>query len=235
MLAQRGFESKRLTVVHNAVDCDLADATPQLDLRTAFGLPGKAHVLVAAGRLSPEKGHRVLLEAMAQLATQHPPLHLVLLGDGSEANHLRRHAEQLSIGARIVFAGFRRDALACIAGADLVVNPSLSEGLPNVLLEAFSLGKAVVATDVGGTSELVQNGHTGWLVPSGDATALATAIRSAFSDASTRATLAGNARRRVEQDFSFAEQAQVLMQFYRTLVAERADTARSSANGRGGP
>ena len=234
MLTQRGVAAHRLTVVHNAVDCDLADATPHLDLRTEFGWPPETRVIVAAGRLSPEKGHRILIEAMGLLAADRPPLHLVLLGDGPESERLQRQTAQLSLDARIVFAGFRRDALSCMAGADLVVNPSFSEGLPNVLLEAFSLGKPVVATDVGGTRELVQNGRTGWLVPSGDAAAVASAIRAAFADAEGRAALAGNARRLVEWEFSFSQQAERLMQFYRTLHTEGMARRPSTASGHGG-
>ena len=111
-------------------------------------------------------GVRVLLDDA-------PTAHLVLLGSGAEEAALRRQVEQSGLTRRVAFAGFRRDVLACLAAADVVVNPSFTEGLPNVLLEAFSLGRPVVATDVGGTAELVQDGRSGWLVPAGNPAALA--------------------------------------------------------------
>jgi glycosyltransferase involved in cell wall biosynthesis len=118
------------------------------------------------------------------------------------------------VAARIVFAGFRKDVLGCLAGADVVVNPSFSEGLPNVVLEAMALGRPVVATDVGGTRELVRSGSTGWLVPAGDPVRLAGAIREALDDGPLAARLAAGGRQLVSSSFTFDRQAEQLIGAY---------------------
>jgi len=235
LLARAGIPSDRVTVVHNAVECDLAAGVREVDLRAEFSLPSASAILVAAGRLSPEKGHRVLLEAMALLADHEPPVHLVLLGNGAEEANLRRQAQENGSAQRVVFAGFRRDVLGCLAGADVVVNPSFSEGLPNVLLEAFSLGKPTVATDVGGTAELVQHGRTGWLVRAGEAPALAAAIRAVLDDGALAASVAAAARRRAAEEFSFVKQTEKLMRFYRSLLEAPDHAARGATATRSRP
>ena len=215
MLLQAGVAADHVTVVHNAIDCEQVAAIPPVDLRAAFGLPADSRVLAAAGRLSPEKGHRFLIAAVEKLAAHQPPVHLVLLGAGVEEENLRRQANAAGLSARIVFAGFRPDVLGCLAGADVVVNPSLTEGLPNVLLEAFALRRPVVATNVGGSGELVQPDRTGWLVPAGDPAALATAIGAALDDAPRAARMAAAAWELVSRSFTFAQQAEQLTRVYR--------------------
>ncbi len=232
ILCGHGLRADRVTVIHNAVDCKAADVVEPAALHLEFGFPIGARILVAAGRLSPEKGHRVLLEAMARLADMDPPVHLLLLGEGVEEATLRRQAQLNGSAARVVFAGFRPQPLPYMAAADVVVNPSFSEGLPNVLLEAFSLGKPVIATDVGGTSELVHHERTGWLVPPGDAAALAARIRSALAEPGAARTVGERARRRASAEFSFAGQTEALLRVYRDLLGlngERAGPAGAVA------
>jgi glycosyltransferase involved in cell wall biosynthesis len=205
MLVRLGVARERVRVLHNAVDDDRAPVP--LNLTEEFGLPRDARVLVAAGRLSPEKGHRHLVEAMARLKDHDPPIVLVILGSGRERERLREQIAAAGLAGRVVLGGFRADVLRCIAGADLIVNPSLSEGLPNVVLEALALSRPVVATDVGGVSELITSGQTGWLVPPAHPAALAEAITAALDDAPRTRALAEAGRRRVAMSFSFSGQA----------------------------
>jgi glycosyltransferase involved in cell wall biosynthesis len=205
LLVRLGVARDRIRVLHNAVDGD-STAIP-LDLTKEFDLPRGARVLVAAGRLSPEKGHCDLVEAMARLKDHDPAVALVILGAGREAERLRAQVAAAGLAGRVVLGGFRDDVLRCIAGADLVVNPSLTEGLPNVVLEGLALGRPVVATDVGGVSELITPGETGWLVPPGDPAALAKSIVAALDDAPRARALVEAGQRRVAASFSFAGQA----------------------------
>jgi len=205
LLVRLGVARDHIRVLHNAVDDNLS-STP-LDLTKEFDLPQGTQVLLAAGRLSPEKGHRYLVEAMARLKGHDPPAALVILGAGREAERLGAQVAAAGLAEHVVLGGFRTDVLRCIAGADLVVNPSLTEGLPNVVLEALALGRPVVATDVGGVSELITPGQTGWLVPPADPAALAGAIVAALDDAPRACALAEAGRRRVAASFSFAGQA----------------------------
>lgn len=214
MLEREGVRSERIEVIHNAVDCERR--VEALDLRGEYGLPAEAFVAVAAGRLSPEKAHRFLVEAVAGLD---PRVHVLLFGSGREETALRAQIARLGLEDRVVLAGFRKDVVRALAGADLVVNPSLTEGLPNVVLEAMAVGTAVVATDVGGVAELVLPGRTGWLVPAADPVALATAIDEALRDVSLRHALAEGGRDHVRRGFSFEGQARRFRAYVAALAS----------------
>jgi len=218
LLQGYGIDPARVEAIHNAVDSESAASVVAADLRAEFGLPATAAVLVAAGRLSPEKGHRYLVAALAHLAERND-LHVVLLGAGPEEAALRQQVQAAGLTQRVIFAGYRPGVLRYLAGADLVINPSETEGLPNVVLEAFAVRTPVVATDVGGVKELVIPGETGWLVPARDPAALAAGILSALEDRQRMAEFAANAYRHVATQFSFAHQAERLVGLYEELLA----------------
>ena len=216
MLVRHGLRRDRIAVLHNAVDCE--QTVEPLDLRREFALSPQSIVIVAAGRLSPEKGHRHLLSAMAKVVEREPRAVTVILGAGSLQAALEKQIGELRLESHVILAGFRRDVLACLAGADLVVNPSLSEGLPNVVLEALSMRTAVVATDVGGVAELIESGRSGWLVASNDPQALASAILDALSDPMQRARVAAAGRARAESEFSFLQQRERFVELCRRVL-----------------
>jgi glycosyltransferase involved in cell wall biosynthesis len=205
MLVRRGLKRSRLEVLHNGVDAggDVAAS----DLCAEFGLPTGSPVLVAAGRLSAEKGHRYLVEAIRLLGASHPTVCLVILGAGREAAELSRQIDAAGLTQRVVLAGFRGDIARHLAAADIVVNPSLTEGLPNVVLEALAVGAPVLATDVGGVGELIIPGRTGWLAPAGDARALADGIAAILADRARARDVGRAGRRWVSDSFSFERQA----------------------------
>lgn len=214
-LVDYGVPPERVMAVHNAVDVP-ANIEPA-PLRAEFGIPEHAPIVVAAGRLSAEKGHRFLVEALAKLKHDPQP-HLVVLGEGREREPLTKLARVLGVENRLHLAGFRRDVLASLRAADVVVNPSLTEGLPNVVLEAQALAIPVVATNVGGVSEILDGERTGWLVAPGDPEALAAAIRDALADRSRAAQKAAAGQRRILERFSFSLQAERLMAAYDDAV-----------------
>lgn len=212
LLIDRGVDASRAHTVHNAVHVTKEFST--VDLHDAFGIPDGARVLVAAGRLSPEKGHGILIDAFSRLAEKHGDLQLLILGDGPLAATLAHQAAHLPGSKRVHLAGFRRDVLGCLAASTLVVNPSYTEGLPNVVLEAFVAETPVIATAVGGVPELIEDSRTGLLVPSGDAEALAGAIEHALGDPPAARAMADAARQLVEREFTFEAQADRLMALY---------------------
>jgi glycosyltransferase involved in cell wall biosynthesis len=185
---------------------------------------GEGPIILAAGRLSREKGFHVLLEAAPSLFRDLPSAQVVVFGEGPERVRLERRAAALGVTDRFRLSGFRDDLDALLPWADVVTLPSLTEGLPNVALEAAAAGVPVVATAVGGTPEVVVNGQTGFLVPSGDSTALADRISAVVRHPNRARAFGAAARRRVEDHFSFEGQARA----YQTVFGELA-SARTAA------
>ena len=206
----------RIRVVHNGVDPANVNAN---GLREELAIPAGAPLVVEVGRLCDVKGQRELIEAVARL----DGAHAVLVGAdleqrGGYERELRRRAEELGVGDRVVFAGTRDDAQRMLAAADVVALPSWTEGLPMVVLEAMALGRPIVATPVGGTPELVDDGETGLLVPPRDPAALADALRRLLADDALRRTLGENARRRVEERFTADATAREVLAIYDEVV-----------------
>ncbi len=215
---QAGVPESRLTVIRNAARLEaFADPDPfgRRDLLAHFPA-GVARVIVGAGRLSPEKGFDVLLEAAATVLARDPGCGVVVFGDGVERPRLERRLAELRLGGRFVLAGFRRDLDRLLPWADVLALPSHTEGLPNVVLEAAAAGVPVVATAVGGTPEAVLDGETGYLVPPADPTALADRLSAVLADEPTRRRMGDAAREFVRERFSFAAQAEA----YLALVHE---------------
>lgn len=193
------------------------DSVPSLE---DLGFKGRAFVFGAAGRLSREKGHRVLLEAFALLEKMLPgqSMQLVLLGEGREESFLKAHARRLGIESRACFAGFQTKPASWMKVMDCLVHPSLSDGSPNSVLEAMLLGVPVIASNVGGVPEIVENGQTGLLVEPGQPSALAEAMKKMVRSASLRRQLAADAKYHVQENFSPRRQRTLLEMLYKILL-----------------
>lgn len=169
----------RLEVVPNAVDTTrfrrLPSARPAL--RSELGL-GDEFVWVAVGRFEEAKDYPTMIAAFGRLAARRPGSRLLLVGKGSLQDEVERQMQQGGLEHRIRFLGVRRDVPEILSAADGYILSSAWEGMPVVLLEAAAVGLPVVATRVGGVSEVVEHGVTGLLVPPGDPEALAEAMDS---------------------------------------------------------
>ncbi len=184
--------------------------------------PGDARlgpVIGSFGTLAPVKGHQFLLQALPALAAQHAHLRCELFGHGPARPDLERLAGQLGLRSVVHFRGAYRnsDLPALLQAVDVVVVPSLSEALGIVALEAMAAGKPVVASAVGGLAEVIQDGHTGLLVPPGQPAALAEAIDRLLRDAGLRARL-GQAARAAAAELSPAAIAAATMKVYDTVL-----------------
>ena len=142
-----------------------------------FGCPPEALVVGSVGWLTDIKGHEYLIEAAAKLKPDFPSLHLVIVGGGDRRDALLRLAESVGLRDAVHLLGHRDDIEICLAGMDLFVLPSLNEGMGRALIEAMAAGLPVIASRVGGIPAVISHEHTGLLVPSGDAGALAEALR----------------------------------------------------------
>jgi glycosyltransferase involved in cell wall biosynthesis len=163
-------------------------------------------VVLAVGHLSEVKGYPVFLEAAARLAPRLGDVAFVALGGETTTPGYRAvleaRAAALGVAARVHFLGWRSDVARVMGAADVVVLPSLAEGLPLAVLEAMACGRPVVASAVGGVPEAVVDGRTGLLVPPGDAGALAEAIQRVLEDPAAGRRMGAEGRRRLEAHFS---------------------------------
>jgi glycosyltransferase involved in cell wall biosynthesis len=159
--------------------------------------------LVCVARLSPEKGHAGLIQAVAQLVSEGMDIELELLGDGPDTQRVEAQVRELGLESRVIMRGQvpEEQALLAMSNATAVVLASFMEGLPVVLMEALALGVPVVAPCVAGIPELVEHGVSGLTFPPGDWASLAQALRQMLGDAELRTRLASEGRRRVEAEF----------------------------------
>lgn len=208
-----GVPDSRISIIRNAARLQ-AFQTPDPDARQWLEsqLPGRPLVL-AAGRLSPEKGFHVLVEAAARV----PQAGFILFGEGRERPRLERMIGERGLAGRFLLPGHTDRLDRYLPWASLVVLPSFTEGLPNVALEASAAGVAVVATAVGGTPEVVANGETGLLVPPGEPEALADALRQLLENVELRARYAAAGRERMQRFFTFESQAAAYMSLLNRL------------------
>jgi glycosyltransferase involved in cell wall biosynthesis len=195
LVENHGVPRPRLTVILNGVD-------------TEFYCPGPAGprsnppVILSVARLVPDKDHDTLIAAFSQVSAAFPEAELWLVGDGPRRQAIQEQVRRSLAPERVRFWPGQPDIRPLLHQACLVVLSSRYEALPNVVLEAMAAGLPVAATRVGGLPELVVPGRTGWLVPPGDAPALAAAMSQALGDADTREALGRAGRERAVGDFS---------------------------------
>jgi glycosyltransferase involved in cell wall biosynthesis len=221
-ITQISADPDKVCVIYNAVDWSQLHTTmTPAEMRKALGVPVNAPAVAGIiARLTEQKAHRVLFEAMAK----HPALaalHLVVVGDGALKAELKNRVDNLGLQARVHFAGARRDLGNVMAAIDLFVMPSLWEGLPLSMVLAMGAGLPVVATRVAGIPEVVHDGETGLLVAPDDSAALGQAMARLVTDPAFGARLGAAARTFVEPRFGVEGYLRSITSLYDRLLAAK--------------
>jgi glycosyltransferase involved in cell wall biosynthesis len=221
-LVSVGADPRRIDVILNSIDPVrfVRDPNQRAPARTTYGLAPGDIVIGAVGRLEPQKRFDLLIEAFAKLATSRPALRLLIAGEGSLRGALHAQIEARGLGSRCRLTG-QSDVIPFHHAIDLFVQSSEYEGTPNVVLEAMALETPFVATDVGGTGELFQDGVHGLLIQPRDQAALVGAVERILSDPAAARQRALAARRVVETDLSFDRRMEKIDRVYAELMQER--------------
>jgi len=199
-----GVAPDKVEVIHHGTNIEefiQTTASPQ-SIKRDLGIPEDCLTVGLVGRIAPEKGHQVLLQAAAILGDRYP-LRYVIVGDGPSEAAIRDTVRSLGLEQQVIFTGFRNDVNNVIGAMDIMTLPSTwNEPCAAVVQQAMALCKPVVGTRAGGTPEMIVEGETGYLVPPSDAAALAEAIARLAGDAFLRKRLGAAGRERVEALFS---------------------------------
>lgn len=224
-----GVRPDKMRVIHNAIDLATYPGPAEKNVRAELGIPQDAILVATAGRLSPEKNHRGMIEAARQVLEKMPDVHFVIFGEGFLRPELENAVADAGIRHRFLLPGFRSDVRSLFHDIDIFVLPSYTEGLPNVILEAFACRKPVVATSVGGTPEVVQHGENGFLVPVEEMDRFAEAILRLASDPQLRRTMGDDGYEHVLATFGYEVQTDAYIDVYSKLLGKDARCAEAGA------
>jgi glycosyltransferase involved in cell wall biosynthesis len=227
-----GVAFEKISVQHNSVRPRPAVAAEDVQaLRTRLGIANGERVVLTVGRLSREKAHLDLLAAYKLLHDMNPAIlsKLIIVGDGPERARLEAAVDAHGLRERVIFTGQVSDVQVFYAAADVFVLPSHSEGSPNVLLEAMAASLPIVATAVGGVTEVVKHDESALLVPAQDPRALAAAAARVLTEQDLAARLTTKSTALIADRFTPQKYVRALVEIYREVIEARAQ-ANAGAN-----
>ncbi len=216
LVEDKRLDAAKVTVIRNG--CDVRRFDPlhllPIGLKTSLGIQEDAPVLLVAGRLEPQKGHAVLLQAMALLRSRFPRICMVFLGEGSRRADLESQISELGLRGNVRMPGQVADTRDWMAAADICVLPSFAEGLPLFAMECLAASRPMVATAVDGTPEIVVDGQTGLTVPPGDPGALAQALARLLNDVQLASELGNAGSKWIRKHFTLERQIRETEELY---------------------
>lgn len=206
---QRELQDRNINAffIPNALVIPQVKPLARAEILPTLNLTGDVFLMTTIGRLSPEKGHEFAMRAFQKILKQQPKIHWLLIGEGSEKDGLEKLAQKLQIKSHVHFLGKKDFAWKWLSASDLFLLPSRREGLPVVLLEAFSQYTPVISTEVGGVSQLVMDRKTGLLIPSENEHALINGVLWAINHPNEMKVMAQNALQLLKTQFTLEAQA----------------------------
>lgn len=214
-----GVASDQITIIRSAVDIADIDLAPDLEnFREKFGIDEGDFAIAVVGQLIPRKGHKLLFDVVPNLRDVHPQIRIVLFGSGPGEDQLKALAAHLNLFGTVQFAGFHDDLDDYLACFDMLVHPATEEGLGVAMLKAAAAGLPVVAFNVAGSREAVQDGKTGILVPEKDVRLLQHAIALMIEDQDMRVKFGKAGQVRMSTEFSTEDMAEQHVKLYESIL-----------------
>ena len=219
---------EKYVVIHSGVMLDrlMNMSVDAGAVRGEFGIAQDSNVIGVVGRLVPIKGHKYLVSAAKRIIKEFRNTVFVFVGDGYLSSRLERQAESVGVRKNIIFTGWRKDAVEILDLFDILVLPSLNEGMGKVLVEGMALGKPIIASNVGGIIDLVRNGENGILVPPGDSDALGEAILQLLKDKNLSEKLGKNGKAMVYPEFDASVMVKQIEDLYESLLVSNCSPQR---------
>ncbi|MFZ4777161.1 MAG: glycosyltransferase [Terrimicrobiaceae bacterium] len=216
LISREGVPAGKITLIQNAIDLQRFSPAcgKRSDARKMLGLPENAPVIAGVGRLNPQKNFSLFIRIAAQVLNRHPSAVFLLAGQGPEESLLRSLAQEYGLGDRLRFCGYVPDTRQVYLAADILLMPSLFEGLPMTLLEAMAMRVPVVASALDGIAEVVEDGRDGFLVPSGDAEKFCGRVCALIEDPVLATTVGSAAAEKISRRFSSARMCAEVEQIY---------------------
>ena len=207
---------ENITLIQNAIDLRRFSATcgTRAEARKALGLPEKKPVVAGVGRLNPQKNFSFFIRIASEVVKRHPGVVFLLAGKGPEEGLLRKLARESGVGERLHFCGYVPDARQVYLAADVLLMPSLFEGLPMTLLEAMAMRVPVVASALDGIAEVVEDGRDGFLVSSGDAQLFFKRVCQLIENPALAGELGTAASEKISSRFSAGRRCREVEQIY---------------------
>lgn len=220
-LQSGGLDPKKVITVYNGIDISRFTETNESEItktKQILHLPLTSPIIITVAVLREPKVIQYMINALPIILEQIPDIHYLVVGDGTFSPSLKDLSAELSIQDHITFAGHRTDIPDLLACCDIFVLPTLGDALPTVLIEALAAGKPIVASNVGGVPEIIENGVNGVLVPPGDSSSLAYACLQLLKnkDQASQMVLAGS--QTVWQRFNVDAQIKQLSKIYEELI-----------------
>ncbi|MGA1841303.1 MAG: glycosyltransferase [bacterium] len=204
----------KVSVIYNAINLDNMKIQSKKSIRDELGIDGNSYLIVSAGRLSPEKNFEGLIEAAKIVIRRNKNITFVVFGEGFLRKKLEQKVLDNDLENKFFLPGFRKDFFSLLKDTDIFVLASFTEGLPNVLLEAYSFKKPVIASRVGGIPEVVLDGETGFLISVQDLDRLAEYILKLTQDPNLRKEMGDKGYKYIKEHFNFDIQTEKLKELY---------------------
>jgi glycosyltransferase involved in cell wall biosynthesis len=228
ILAERICTSRKLTLIPEGLDMARYQASRSASqIRAELGIPQDAPLVVSVGRLEPAKGHADLLAAFRRVVDRFPQARLAIVGRGYLESELRALCQTLGIQDHVMFLGFREDLLDLVGACDVFALASLYEGQGVATMEAMAMSRPTVCTGVGGVTDVVVEGETGYMVPPRDPEGLAQRLIELLCDPEKAQAMGQAGRRRAEEHFRVEDTNRKLLCLYQNLLSRR---SRQGAN-----
>jgi glycosyltransferase involved in cell wall biosynthesis len=217
-IAISGAVPDQVTTIYNGIDLsgfsNMDRAHERAAIRSEFGLPSDANVLVTVAVLRAPKGIQFMIRALPAVLASHPNTYYFIVGDGPHRDALIEEVNRAGVNDRVIFAGMRKDVARLLVASDVFVLPTLTEALPTVLAEAMAAILPIIASSVGGIPEMIEDGRNGCLVEPGNLEQLSFACNHVLADAETRAAMGTEGWKAVNEKFNIEQQVEQLRLLY---------------------